>query len=138
MNAFEKALLIVEAALNKKSHDVVVLQIEHLASIADYFVIASGLSTVQVAAIVQGIEERLQHEGIVPLSVEGLGLCFVCRLARAPAYSSAEFEFAPGCASRVGKALGPQRGAFSLSLGTSRRTKGDSDNRLRKVGSFAC
>ncbi len=72
MNAFEKALLIVEAALNKKSHDVVVLQIEHLASIADYFVIASGLSTVQVAAIVQGIEERLQQEGIVPLSVEGL------------------------------------------------------------------
>jgi ribosome-associated protein len=72
VNALDKTLTIVEAALKKKSYDLVVLQIEHLASIADYFVIMSGRSTVQVAAIAQGVEQRLQAEGIAPLSVEGL------------------------------------------------------------------
>ncbi len=72
MNALDKTLIIVEAALEKKSYDLVVLQIEHLASIADYFVIMSGRSTVQVAAIAQGIEERLQRDSVRPLSIEGL------------------------------------------------------------------
>jgi ribosome-associated protein len=72
VNAREKMLTIVAAALEKKAYDLVVLQIEHLASIADYFVMTSARSTVQVGAIAQGIEERLQHEGERPLSIEGL------------------------------------------------------------------
>ncbi len=73
MNALDKTLAIVEAALEKKSYDLVVLRIEHLATIADYFVIMSGRSAVQVAAIAQGIEDRLRNMGVAPLSVEGLG-----------------------------------------------------------------
>jgi ribosome-associated protein len=73
VNALDKTLAIVEAALEKKSYDLVVLRIEHLATIADYFVIMSGRSAVQVAAIAQGIEDRLRNMGVAPLSVEGLG-----------------------------------------------------------------
>ncbi|MGH8012317.1 MAG: ribosome silencing factor [Candidatus Binataceae bacterium] len=68
----EKALAAVEAALEKKAYDLVVLQVEHLSSIADYFVIATGRSDVQVQAIARGIEEHMDHAKARPLSIEGL------------------------------------------------------------------
>ena len=49
-----------------------VLEVEHLSSIADYFVIATGRSDVQVQSIARGIEERMQQDGEHALSVEGL------------------------------------------------------------------
>jgi ribosome-associated protein len=64
----------VEAALEKKAYDVVVLQVAHLSSIADYFLIATGRSDVQVQAIARGIEERMAQEAARPLSIEGLNL----------------------------------------------------------------
>jgi ribosome-associated protein len=51
----------------------VVLQVEHLSSIADYFLIATGRSDVQVQAIARGIEERMKLENEHPLAFEGLG-----------------------------------------------------------------
>lgn len=71
MTSLKKALLAVEVALDKKAHDLVVLEVEHLSSIADYFLIATGRSDVQVQSIVRGIEERLDRERAYPLSVEG-------------------------------------------------------------------
>ncbi len=73
VTALDKAIAIAEAALEKKAHDLVVLKVEHLGSIADYFLIATGRSDVQVRAIVRGVEERMAREGERPLSVEGLG-----------------------------------------------------------------
>jgi len=70
----EKTLSIVEAALDKKAYDLVVLQAEHLSSIADYFIIATGRSDVQVQSICRGIEERMEREGARPLSIEGFNL----------------------------------------------------------------
>jgi ribosome-associated protein len=70
----EKTLAIVEAALDKKAYDLIVLQAEHLSSIADYFVIATGRSDVQVQSISRGIEERMDHESARPLSIEGFNL----------------------------------------------------------------
>ncbi|HJU10830.1 MAG TPA: ribosome silencing factor [Candidatus Binataceae bacterium] len=64
-------LAAVEAALEKKAYNVMVLEVEHLSSIADYFLIASGRSDVQVQAIVRGIEERMDRENAHPLSIEG-------------------------------------------------------------------
>jgi ribosome-associated protein len=74
VTSLDKALLAVEAALEKKAYDVVLLQVEHLSSIADYFLIASGRSDVQAQAIARGIEERMGHERSYPLSVEGFNL----------------------------------------------------------------
>jgi len=70
----QKTLAIVEAALDKKAYDLVVLQAEHLSSIADYFVIATGRSDVQVQSICRGIEERMDREAARPLSIEGYNL----------------------------------------------------------------
>lgn len=72
VEAREKALAAAEAALEKKAYDLVVLQSEHLSTIADYFLIATGRSDVQVQAIARGIEERMVKDGIRPLAVEGL------------------------------------------------------------------
>ncbi len=74
MTPLEKTLSIVEAALDKKAYDLVVLQAEHLSSIADYFVIATGRSDVQVQSICRGIEERMDRDGGRPLSIEGYNL----------------------------------------------------------------
>jgi ribosome-associated protein len=71
VEAQEKALAAAEAALEKKAYDLVVLQSEHLSTIADYFLIATGRSDVQVQAIARGIEERMAKDGIRPLAVEG-------------------------------------------------------------------
>ena len=72
MNALDKALAVAEAALEKKAYDLMVLEVEHLSSIADYFVIATGRSDVQVQSIARGIEERMHREGEYALSVEGV------------------------------------------------------------------
>jgi ribosome-associated protein len=72
VTSLKKAIAIAEAALEKKAYDLVVLQVEHLGSIADYFIIATGRSDVQVRAIARGIEERMEREGERPLSVEGV------------------------------------------------------------------
>jgi ribosome-associated protein len=71
VNSQEKAIAAAQAALEKKAYDLVVLQVDHLSSIADYFLIATGRSDVQVRAIVRGIEERMGREGENPLSIEG-------------------------------------------------------------------
>jgi len=72
VESLSKAIAAAEAALEKKAYDLVVLESEHLSSIADYFLIATGRSDVQVQAIARGIEERMQKSAIRPLSVEGV------------------------------------------------------------------
>ena len=72
MTSLDKALAVAQAALEKKAYDLVVLEVEHLNSIAEYFVIATGRSDVQVQSIARGIEERMHHDGEYALAVEGL------------------------------------------------------------------
>lgn len=71
MTALEKAIVAAEAALEKKAYDLVVLQVEHLSSIADYFLVMTGRSDVQVQGIARGVEERMAREHVRPLSLEG-------------------------------------------------------------------
>ena len=72
MNPLSKAIAAAEAALDKKAYALIVLHSEHLSSIADYFVIATGRSDVQVQAIARGIEERMAREGEHARAVEGV------------------------------------------------------------------
>jgi ribosome-associated protein len=72
MDSRNKAIAAAEAALEKKAYDLVVLEVDHLHSIADYFLIATGRSDVQVQAIARGIGERLDLEDERPLAIEGL------------------------------------------------------------------
>lgn len=63
--------LFVKAALGKKATGLVVLDVRKLTSIADVFIICSGHSNRQVAAIAEFIQVELKKHGLKPLSVEG-------------------------------------------------------------------
>ena len=62
--------LAVEAALDKKALDLVVLDLSELSAFTDYFVICSGASIRQVQAISDAIEGRLRAEKLKP-RIEG-------------------------------------------------------------------
>jgi ribosome-associated protein len=61
----------VNAALEKKAKDLVVLKVKDVSSFADYFMICSGGSSRQVQGIVDSVEGRLKKCGFLPLGVEG-------------------------------------------------------------------
>jgi len=62
----------IRAVLGKKMIGLVALDVRNLTSIADAFIICSGRSNRQVAAIGEHIKQKLKEQGIKPLSVEGL------------------------------------------------------------------
>ena len=70
-DATELAHRIVEIASDKKGNDIVMLRTAELTTMADFFVIASGRSDRQVAALSGAIVEELRKEGIRPIGVEG-------------------------------------------------------------------
>jgi ribosome-associated protein len=72
LTALKKAFAAAQAALEKKAYDLVVLEAEHLKPVADYFLVATGRSDVQVQAIAHGIEEALGKAGHRALAVEGM------------------------------------------------------------------
>ncbi len=68
-----KALAIEIAKIldKKKAQDVRVLKVESLTVLTDYFVIASGTSTTQVASLADEVEYELSQKGLEPYSTEG-------------------------------------------------------------------
>ena len=71
-DGLQKALLCTRAALDKKAHDLVVVDVAGLTSIGDYLVICTGRSDRQVQSIAQSIEDALRQEGYRAISVEGM------------------------------------------------------------------
>ena len=70
----ELTRLVVEAAMDKKAEDVLVMDIREVSGVADYFVICSGSSEYQIKAIQSAVEERLREEtGERPWQREGQG-----------------------------------------------------------------
>ena len=63
--------LAVEATRDKKALDIVVLDLRGLASFTDYFLIATGGSHRQIAAIADEIEETLREAKRKPSHIEG-------------------------------------------------------------------
>jgi ribosome-associated protein len=62
---------IVELAEDKKAADIVLLDLGELTTLADAFVICSGGSERQIAAIADGIVAGLRDEGTKPIGREG-------------------------------------------------------------------
>lgn len=64
----ELADLAVRAAGDKKAYDFKVLDISNISTIADFFVICSGRSSINVQAIAGEIVDKVkeQFEGLVP------------------------------------------------------------------------
>lgn len=66
------ALIAAGAADDRKGGDIVLLRVDEVSYLADYFVMVTGFSRVQVRAIAQSVQEkveRLLHR--LPLRTEG-------------------------------------------------------------------
>ena len=63
--------LSVKAGQAKKGEDVLVLDLRELTSFTDFFVILTGNSSRQNAAIVDSIEQDLKKKKTRPLGIEG-------------------------------------------------------------------
>jgi ribosome-associated protein len=61
----------IEAALDKKAQDAVVLELGDICSFTDYFLICTGTSTRQNQTIADHIQETLKKFGVRALHVEG-------------------------------------------------------------------
>jgi ribosome-associated protein len=56
------ALTVAQAADDRKGSDITILKVTDVSYLADYFVIVTGYSPVQVKAIARAIEEQLQEQ----------------------------------------------------------------------------
>ncbi|WP_442786341.1 ribosome silencing factor [Leptothoe sp. PORK10 BA2] len=71
-NALALALAIANAADDRKAEDISILQVGDASYLADYFVIATGFTNVQVRAIARSIEATIAADyGRSPLRTEG-------------------------------------------------------------------
>src|SRR5919108_1615942 len=61
----------VRAALDKKAHDVVVLDLRHTPAFTDFFLLCSGQNPRQVHAIADAVEETLKAAKLRPAHIEG-------------------------------------------------------------------
>lgn len=62
---------IAAAASDKKARDILLLNMENLSPLTDYFIIASADNVTLVKAVADNIEEKLAEEGILPSHTEG-------------------------------------------------------------------
>jgi len=62
---------VAEIILSKKGYDIKILDLRGLTTIADYFVICSADSDVQVKSIADEIDDKLRKEGIKCFHKEG-------------------------------------------------------------------
>ena len=70
-DAKAKALLIAEALWIKQAEDIILLCVEGLSSITDYYVICTAHSEPQMQALIDGTEDALREKGDRPLGIEG-------------------------------------------------------------------
>ena len=61
----------LEAAVDKKAQDTVVLDLTGICSFTDHFIICTGTSTRHNQTIADTIEEKLKKLGVRPLHIEG-------------------------------------------------------------------
>ena len=71
MESKELAMLSAKLLTNKKALDVVIIDIGEKSSFADYFVLASGTTERQVAALRDEVEDNFAKEGAIVKSIEG-------------------------------------------------------------------
>ena len=72
MNPRELALKIAEILDKKGAMDIAVLQVDHLTSITDYFVIATGRNVQAVHSLSEDLTDRLAEMDVLPRRSEGL------------------------------------------------------------------
>lgn len=71
MNTKELAMKIAAFASDKKANDILLLNMEGLSPVTDYFVICSASNSMLVKAIADNIEDKLAEEEFFFLHKEG-------------------------------------------------------------------
>lgn len=71
MESKEKAKKIATLLDDKLASNIVVLEMEGVSLLADYFILATGKSSRQNKALQGYVEEDMTKEGIEPLQIEG-------------------------------------------------------------------
>lgn len=61
-----------ELAMERKAQELVVLDLRGISSAADFFLLGSGTSDIQVRSVAEHIIAELKNEGVPPGHVEGL------------------------------------------------------------------
>ncbi|HIK26488.1 MAG: ribosome silencing factor [Oscillatoriaceae bacterium SKW80] len=70
--SYQLAITIAKAADARKGGDIIILEVAEVSYLADYFVIVTGFSRVQVRAISQSIQEKAEQEcNRLPRQIEG-------------------------------------------------------------------
>ena len=59
------------AALDKKAVDLTVLDVQHVSTVTDFFLVCSGRSAPHVKTIADAIRDELKTDGVRPLHAEG-------------------------------------------------------------------
>lgn len=71
MKEIDRLSVILKSADDKKAFDIKLLNVSEITSIANYFVICSGNSDVQVKAIADEIEDKMIENGLKFMQKEG-------------------------------------------------------------------
>ena len=73
MDSYKLIQLAAEACDDKKGINIKVINIDKVSSLADWILIAEGLSIVQVKSIAKNVEDRIKEStDLLPLRKEGL------------------------------------------------------------------
>ena len=72
LNAERKVREAAQAALDKRAVNVVVLDVQGLSNVTDYFLVCSGKSTTHVQSITDAIRDEPKGLGTRPLHAEGV------------------------------------------------------------------
>lgn len=67
----DRLLLCINATLQKKAKDIIVLNVKEISSFTDYMIICSGATERQTQAVCAAIQQYLKKKDILPLGVEG-------------------------------------------------------------------
>lgn len=63
--------LIVDALDDRRALNITVLDLKNASETLDYFIVATGESSVQLRAMEERVRERLKEAGVTPKGVEG-------------------------------------------------------------------
>lgn len=72
LSARRKVEGAARAALARKAEDVLVLDVQGLSSVTDYYLLCSGKSATHVQTISEAIREGLKEAGVRPSHAEGV------------------------------------------------------------------
>ncbi|NJO78219.1 MAG: ribosome silencing factor [Cyanobacteria bacterium RM1_2_2] len=71
-DSYNLALTVAQAADDRKGINITLLRVADVSYLADYFVVITGFSSVQVRAIARSIEEKVETDWQqLPLRIEG-------------------------------------------------------------------